>query len=111
MIARASTNAGIESMMFVRPITRSSHHLPRKPADKPSKTPMTLLRHCVINPMAREILAPYITRERMSRPCVSVPKKKARLGALLGVEQVCLVHRIVGGEQWRTDRHQDDGQP
>ena len=58
MIARASTRAGIESMMLVRPITRSSHHLPRKPAVRPSSTPIRLFRNCVMSPMASDTRAP-----------------------------------------------------
>jgi hypothetical protein len=68
-------------MILVRPITRSSHHFPKKPAVSPSTIPIILFNNWLTNPTSNDIRAPKIIRDRISLPWLSVPNQKTRLGA------------------------------
>ena len=78
--ASASTSWGMASTTSVTRMIVSDSQPPRKPAIRPSGTPISMATETTVSAMASAPRAPRMTREKMSRPRLSVPKRKSALG-------------------------------
>src|SRR4051794_8446538 len=75
----ASSRLGSASMMSISRMIRISTAPPAKPAARPNATPSASDRVTTISPISSDSRAPWIRRDRMSRPTSSVPSGNCRL--------------------------------
>src|SRR6218665_1526172 len=74
-ISKATRMGGKESITSHSRISTASIQPPRKPASRPRDTPSATDSSTETMPTTSEMRAPYISAERMSRPCSSVPSR------------------------------------
>ena len=74
MIDSIRTRNGKARMMSIRRMKTMSTIPPKKPATVPAIVPIRKGKMTPITAICRSIRVPQMTRERMSRPKLSVPK-------------------------------------
>src|SRR6218665_77136 len=74
-ISKATRMGGKDSITSHNRISTASIQPPRKPASRPRDTPSATDSSTETRPTTSEMRAPYISAERMSRPCSSVPSR------------------------------------
>src|SRR5574343_788500 len=75
-INKATSMAGKDNITSHNRIKTASTQPPQKPANKPRKTPTRTDKATDAKPTAKEMRAPYINADKMSRPWSSVPNQK-----------------------------------
>ncbi len=77
--ATASSSDGSASSTSITRITGVSAHFWKNAATSPSTTPGISASTTETKPIQNDIRAPYISRERISRPASSVPSTNCQL--------------------------------
>ena len=107
MIASISTRKGKARMMSTSRMKMASTMPPKKPATVPSVVPMRKGKTTPMTAICRSMRVPQMTRERMSRPKLSVPNGCSQRRPLQPRRGV-LDDRIVGRDQRRAERQDDE---
>ena len=107
MIDSISTRKGKARMMSTSRMKMASTIPPKKPAIVPSVVPMMKGKRTPMTAICRSMRVPQMTRERISRPKLSVPNGCSHDGALQP-RRCVLGDRIVGRDQRRAKRQDDE---
>ncbi len=79
MISKKSKK-GIDDMVLMNHMIRSSTQPPKKPASAPISTPIVMVNSAPLKPIVNEMRPPCKSRANWSRPNSSVPNQFSALG-------------------------------